>query len=131
MLMENVQIPKSNLPVYVVQLYLGTEPSQREPVIVGKLFQDKFRNILREVLTERGLPIKDETIDDLADELAPALKGDGYEVPGMGMCYKLNGKYMFCGYSQEYKRGIDEEHLKQVKMKRPDFDYELFEGVLV
>ena len=118
--MESIQIPKSNHDVQVIQFYIGDKPN-RQPVTIGDVYRQKFRELLKKILLEKNL-VQTGSLDDV---VTPSIRGNGYEVVGMGFSRELKGKYFFHGESLEYMMGINRAHLEDTKRKNPEFDFEV------
>ncbi len=109
----------------VVQLYL-TEGESSKPVLVYEEEGDKgHEGILKRFLD--SIDIKFEKIKR-KDQKIPALKGDGYEVCGMGFSVvsktESGGRASFFGSSMVYdEMGLNTDHLKLISQSESDWEF--------
>ena len=92
----------------VVQLYIDEKPRL---AINDISTYHKF--ILERILNEDKL--KFESVNLGYDWNGPALKGERYRVVGMGLVLRSGNSLFFSGGSEDYKIGINQEHLKECK----------------
>jgi hypothetical protein len=118
-----IGVPNNGDWVSIVQLYLKDQ-DRLEPLIVGKGKDTPHRIILEDALTQRGIPFDREN-GSYAGRSLPLLKGEKYEVPGMGDCMYFQGTHFFSNRSDEFDKGVDSTHLEDMITTYPGFRYEM------